>query len=393
MVREGLYDLYSPGVDALDPGPNPALNPELVAVTRRQRNEEQQHPTRMNYRPARGSSRPRPRRAPPRFAVVEQLDNNALLPAIVFVFSRAGCEDAVDQVFTSGLRLTNHDERELIREIVERTLRGHADGGPWRARLHELARAPRGGPRRTPRGSHPAVQRGGRGALSARPHQGGLCHRDPCARHQHARAFGGAREARQVGRQAASRPHGRGVHAAHGARGQARHRHRGPRGGRRAPRVRRWPAWPPRVAPHVPPDQFLPTVVQHDHQPGVATMGEAARARGARALVRPVPGGSVGGGQGEARPRTRRRGHGLSRGRRVRQGRFHGVRGACESALLASSRRTRRGPPARPDARLQRPLSPPCAGETWCAWAAAGARALPLSWNQTTTPRRRAQRS
>jgi len=124
MVREGLFDLYSPGVDALDPGPNPALNPELVAVTRRQRHDEHQHPTRMNYRPARGASRPRPRRAPPRFAVVEQLDNNALLPAIVFIFSRAGCEDAVDQVFSSGLRLTSVPERELIREIVDERCAG-----------------------------------------------------------------------------------------------------------------------------------------------------------------------------------------------------------------------------------------------------------------------------
>ena len=119
LVREGLYDLYSPGVDALDPGPNPALNPELVAVTRRQRHEVLPDLRRAGYRPARGSSRPRPRRAPPRFAVVEQLDANALLPAIVFVFSRAGCEDAVDQVFAAGLRLTSPQERALIREIVD----------------------------------------------------------------------------------------------------------------------------------------------------------------------------------------------------------------------------------------------------------------------------------
>jgi ATP-dependent RNA helicase HelY len=124
LVREGLFDLYSPGVDALDPGPNPALNPELVAVTRRQRHETLPELRRAGYRPARGSSRPRPRRAPPRFAVVEQLDANALLPAIVFVFSRAGCEDAVDQVFAAGLRLTSPGERALIREIVDERCAG-----------------------------------------------------------------------------------------------------------------------------------------------------------------------------------------------------------------------------------------------------------------------------
>ncbi|MGC4174026.1 DEAD/DEAH box helicase [Demequina sp.] len=119
LIREGLFDLYSPGVDPLDPGPNPALNPELVAVTRRQRHETLPELRRAGYRPARGSSRPRPRRAPPRFAVVEQLDRNGLLPCIVFVFSRAGCEDAVDQVFAAGLRLTSGPERDLIREIVD----------------------------------------------------------------------------------------------------------------------------------------------------------------------------------------------------------------------------------------------------------------------------------
>jgi len=124
LLREGLYDLYSPGVDPLDPGPNPALNPELVAVTRRQRHEVLPELRRAGYRPARGSSRPRPRRSPPRFAVIDQLDHNGLLPAIVFVFSRAGCEDAVDQVFAAGLRLTTGEERELIREIVDERCSG-----------------------------------------------------------------------------------------------------------------------------------------------------------------------------------------------------------------------------------------------------------------------------
>jgi len=124
LVREGLFDLYSPGVDALDPGPNPALNPELVAVTRRQRHETLPELRRAGYRPARGSSRPRPRRAPPRFAVIEQLDRNGLLPAIVFVFSRAGCEDAVDQVFAAGLKLTSPAERIIIREIVDERCAG-----------------------------------------------------------------------------------------------------------------------------------------------------------------------------------------------------------------------------------------------------------------------------
>jgi ATP-dependent RNA helicase HelY len=51
--------------------------------------------------------------------VVETLDRNALLPAIVFIFSRAGCEGAVDQVRSSGIQLTTQDERAQIEEIVD----------------------------------------------------------------------------------------------------------------------------------------------------------------------------------------------------------------------------------------------------------------------------------
>ncbi|WP_084039992.1 RNA helicase [Demequina sp. NBRC 110053] len=117
MVREGIFDLYAPGVDPLDPGPTPRLNPELEAITRRQRHDTASRgPAR---RPARGGRRPQGRRSPPRFAVVDVLDRHALLPAIVFVFSRAGCEDAVDQVRAAGLRLTTDEERARIRAVVD----------------------------------------------------------------------------------------------------------------------------------------------------------------------------------------------------------------------------------------------------------------------------------
>uniref|UniRef100_UPI0025F55D51 aldehyde dehydrogenase family protein n=1 Tax=uncultured Demequina sp. TaxID=693499 RepID=UPI0025F55D51 len=126
LVREGIFDLYAPGVDPLDPGPTPRLNPELEAITRRQRHEDgRSHPTRAQYRPARGGRRPQGRRSPPRFAVVDVLDRQALLPAIVFVFSRAGCEDAVDQVRASGLRLTSDEEAARIAQK------------PWAARTAE----------------------------------------------------------------------------------------------------------------------------------------------------------------------------------------------------------------------------------------------------------------
>jgi ATP-dependent RNA helicase HelY len=54
-----------------------------------------------------------------RWKIVEMLDDQNLLPAIFFVFSRVGCDQAVKQVLRSGIRLTTADQRQEIREIVE----------------------------------------------------------------------------------------------------------------------------------------------------------------------------------------------------------------------------------------------------------------------------------
>ena len=125
LLREGLFDLYTPGTNPSAPGDNPRLNPELEAVVRRQRQfDGKSHDTRMSFRPARGSSRPRPRRSPPRFAVIDQLDAQGLLPAIVFIFSRAACDEAVDQVRAAGITLTDESERAQIARIVEQRCAG-----------------------------------------------------------------------------------------------------------------------------------------------------------------------------------------------------------------------------------------------------------------------------
>jgi ATP-dependent RNA helicase HelY len=65
----------------------------------------------------RGSSRFRP---PSRITVIDRLDRAALLPAITFVFSRAGCDAAVGQCVRAGLRLTTEGEAAEIRRTVER---------------------------------------------------------------------------------------------------------------------------------------------------------------------------------------------------------------------------------------------------------------------------------
>jgi len=62
-----------------------------------------------------------------RAAIVALLEGRNLLPAIFFVFSRIGCDQAVKQVLRAGVRLTQKHEREQIREIVEDRCRSILD--------------------------------------------------------------------------------------------------------------------------------------------------------------------------------------------------------------------------------------------------------------------------
>jgi ATP-dependent RNA helicase HelY len=58
-------------------------------------------------------------RWPSRPQVVEELAHRSWLPAIVFVFSRQGCEAAVEQLLLAGVRLTDAHERDEIAAIVD----------------------------------------------------------------------------------------------------------------------------------------------------------------------------------------------------------------------------------------------------------------------------------
>ncbi len=80
--------------------------------------------------PARRGRRPPPKRRgmrpvpPDRIEVVGELADREMLPAIWFIFSRAGCDEAARQCRNGGLRLTTAAEAEEIRAIVDRHLRG-----------------------------------------------------------------------------------------------------------------------------------------------------------------------------------------------------------------------------------------------------------------------------
>lgn len=51
--------------------------------------------------------------------IVDILDEEDLLPAIFFIFSRAGCEAAVRACTSGGIRLTTTEEKQEIRRVVE----------------------------------------------------------------------------------------------------------------------------------------------------------------------------------------------------------------------------------------------------------------------------------
>ncbi len=73
-------------------------------------------------------SRPRSFHVPTRPELVESLDEEALLPAIVFIFSRVGCDAAVRQLLASRVRLTSRVEEQEIAAIIERHVAGLSDG-------------------------------------------------------------------------------------------------------------------------------------------------------------------------------------------------------------------------------------------------------------------------
>ncbi len=79
-------------------------------------------------KPTYGKERRQRRLATPRrFEVANVLADNGMLPAVYFIFSRNGCDEAVRQCVYAGLRLTTADERAQIRAVAESHLRALSD--------------------------------------------------------------------------------------------------------------------------------------------------------------------------------------------------------------------------------------------------------------------------
>ncbi len=68
------------------------------------------------------SAPPPPFRAPRRSELMQALEREDLLPVIVFIFSRAACDDAVHQLRRDGLLFTTPEERREIEAIAEQRL-------------------------------------------------------------------------------------------------------------------------------------------------------------------------------------------------------------------------------------------------------------------------------
>ncbi len=64
---------------------------------------------------------------PDRVDVVDRLQEEEMLPAIVFVFSRAGCDAAVARCLDAAVRLTTSEERSRIRAVCDEHVAGLSD--------------------------------------------------------------------------------------------------------------------------------------------------------------------------------------------------------------------------------------------------------------------------
>ena len=134
MVGRKLFDLFaSSDVDASagfvkEGAP---VNDELVRIARDDWASSRLMRDRRSSRKGKPGSSNGPRQVgngrrvwiPSRVEVLERLDSEGLLPAIMFVFSRVGCDAAVTQCLSANVRLTSTEDRDTIFAYVEERCR------------------------------------------------------------------------------------------------------------------------------------------------------------------------------------------------------------------------------------------------------------------------------
>ncbi|QES40617.1 RNA helicase [Streptomyces venezuelae] len=120
LAGRRMYDLFEEGE-----GRKKTVNPDLTRMARMEASRSYNPRDRRKGKMIREADRERERRqrsriwTPGRPEVIERLDAEGLLPAITFIFSRAGCEAAVQQCLYAGLRLNDDEARMTVRGIVE----------------------------------------------------------------------------------------------------------------------------------------------------------------------------------------------------------------------------------------------------------------------------------
>ena len=112
LMRTKLVDLF----DAKQSIGTARVNPELAQMVRTGARTPSARQRQEVRRGAGGGPRSF---GMPRTALVDLLAEHRLLPAIFFVFSRAGCDAAVRQAMRDGVRLTEGWERQEIRAVVD----------------------------------------------------------------------------------------------------------------------------------------------------------------------------------------------------------------------------------------------------------------------------------
>ena len=125
MVGKRLFDLFDYDTPAKG-GAAHRVDPELMRHIANRREAERL----ADWQPRGRGRRPQGpglNRPPARPDVIATLDREGLLPAITFIFSRAGCDGAVKQCLRSPLRLTTEDDRARIAVVIDRRCGDLAD--------------------------------------------------------------------------------------------------------------------------------------------------------------------------------------------------------------------------------------------------------------------------
>ncbi|MFF3764143.1 DEAD/DEAH box helicase [Streptomyces sp. NPDC001922] len=128
LAGRRMYDLFEE-----KDGGRLEVNPDLVRLARMENSRTYNPRDRRRGKMVREADRERERRqrnriwTPSRAEVIDRLDAEGLLPAITFIFSRAGCEAAVQQCLHAGLRLNEEGARAEVRALVEERTAGIPD--------------------------------------------------------------------------------------------------------------------------------------------------------------------------------------------------------------------------------------------------------------------------